>query len=233
MHMHTITLFPSYDITTETNMSLLRTQLQAQAHAISGPERALLRVFEDDPEYSIYTQLIDICFELPRQFEIELVLLMKEPRKAMGPLSQIRQIRRIYIDAEATYGPVEQGERDHLFDTMPSFFAYGYETGVRVPADASIAADVTRRLEEHLYYLYIDGVEENVLTHVHEHYPTMQIGVQLTAVSKDTLAIIADQGGSIAYIPSTYWQQQEDSMHLPEDLLEDETVKYTFEIQGV
>lgn len=233
--MKTITIFPSYDITVDTNMSHLRMQLQAQAHAASGPIRALLRVFDDDVEQSIHAQLVDVCFELPRTFELEVALLMDHPRKAMGPLSQIRQIRRIYIDSEGTYGPVERGDRDHLADTMPSFFAYGYETGVRVPAK-KMALDIATRLKDHLYYVYIDGMRKTAIQALHQQYPTLQLGVQLADTPARTahIASAVAAGVRTIYMPIDVWTVDADIFALSDiDVLEESDIEYSYKYTSV
>lgn len=167
----------------------------------ASPQRLLLVIPTDTPD-EVIDECVEVCATASETIGIELVLSKKSPRTQMARLSSIRQIVHIYIPDDGYYQPVERGERNHLLDSLPSFFAYGYEVGIAT--ETNLASSVIPILG-HIHTI----VSKNVVglpdftRQIHSSFPTTTIGVMLTKeeVNDGVVMPLVEAGVSLMYVP--------------------------------
>lgn len=148
----------------------------------------------------------------------ELHLMVDDPRVELAKWQRVEQVERVIIHAESTYRPVERGERNDLFDALPTFFAYGYDVVVAINPDTPI--EILEPLMGHLYNVMILGVtpgksgqrlKKSVLkkiTALREQYPTLNIEVD-GGVNPDTMPALIDAGANILCLGSAIFNDHD------------------------
>lgn len=160
----------------------------------------------------------DVIRTIDTSLSYELHLMVEDPRIELAKWQRVENIERVIIHAESIYRPVERGERNDLFDALPTFFAYGYDIIVAINPDTKV--DVLEPLMGHLYNVMILGVTPGKsgqkfkkavlkkISHLRTHYPTLNIAVD-GGVNLTTMPAIVEAGANILCMSSAIFNKKD------------------------
>lgn len=188
--------------------------------AVSTELQRLLIVIPDETPGEVLDECIAVCKTASDRIGIEFALSGENPRMQLAQLSRIRQIVRVFIPDDGYYQPVERGERNHVLDALPSFFAYGYEIGIMSTKNNP---KTILPLLGHVHTVLCMGAKKDVSTTiraVHDVYPTTAVTACVTSKDMtDARLFPLVQGGlSVLYVPLSVVSFEWDTCTLHTDL---------------